>query len=178
MKAHKGMRPQDIVVLLKIIAEGDAPWQNKDIANSLFMSQSEITESLNRSQFAGLLDPSRKTVFINSLFDFLVFGLRFVFPAQPGALVRGIPTAHSAPVLKDYFKSDEKFVWPHPEGTVRGQAVEPLYATVPLAVSKDEKLHHLLALADAFRIGRTREIKMAKDLFLKIAKTSKSAGSN
>ncbi len=30
MKKHNGMRPHDIVILLKIAAKGDAPWLMKD----------------------------------------------------------------------------------------------------------------------------------------------------
>jgi len=36
-----------------------------------------------------------------------------------------------------------------------------LYPTVPEAVQKDEKLHKLLALADASRVGRNREKALA-----------------
>jgi hypothetical protein len=32
--------------------------------------------------------------------EFLIHGLKYVFPAYPGALVRGVPTAHSAEPLK------------------------------------------------------------------------------
>lgn len=170
MKSHKGMRPQDVVILLKIIAKGVEPWQNKDLAYELSVSSSEITESLNRSQIASLIDNSKKKVFINSLLDFLVFGLRYVFPAQPGAVVRGIPTAHSAPILKSHFSADEQYVWPDAEGKERGQAIEPLYSTVPKAAKKDIRLYELLALTDALRVGRTREIKIAKELLQKLAK--------
>lgn len=31
-----------------------------------------------------------------SILDFLEHGLRYVYPQQPGAKVRGIPTAHAA----------------------------------------------------------------------------------
>jgi predicted transcriptional regulator len=51
MKAHQGVRPHDIVVLLKIISL-DKNWLNKDLASSLYISNSEISESLNRSMIA------------------------------------------------------------------------------------------------------------------------------
>lgn len=35
MKSHNGMRPQDIVVLLKIIALGEKEWQYRDLASQL-----------------------------------------------------------------------------------------------------------------------------------------------
>ena len=48
MKKHNGMRPQDIVVLLKIIALKHDEWNNSDLAQSLKISPSEISEVLNR----------------------------------------------------------------------------------------------------------------------------------
>ena len=72
MRQHNGMRPQDIVILLKIIAKGDNPWQNKDLAAELYISPSEISESLNRSAMAGLIDADqRKKVYRQSLMEFL-----------------------------------------------------------------------------------------------------------
>jgi hypothetical protein len=168
MKPHRGMRPQDIIILLKIIAKGTEPWFNKHLAAELHMSASEVTESLNRSQQVGLLSPSKNIVMVAALLDFLMFGLRYVYPTQPGALVKGMPTSHSAPVLAKYFPANEKFVWPDADGTERGQAIEPLYPTVPQAAREDRLLYDLLALTDVFRVGKTREIKMAKDLLDKI----------
>lgn len=167
MKKHTGMRPQDIAVLLKIIALGGQPWQGKQLAESLFISPSEVSESLQRSQFAGLLDVGKKGVHRQAFFDFLIHGFRFVFPVRPGHLTRGIPTAHSAEPLASLVKSVEPVVWPFAEGTVRGQAVEPIYPNVVLAASKDPLLHELLALVDALRIGRARE----RELALKALKT-------
>ncbi|MCD4737501.1 MAG: hypothetical protein K8R53_15765, partial [Bacteroidales bacterium] len=66
MKKHNGMRPQDIVVLLKIIALKDNNWRNIDIANALQISPSEVSEALNRCKIAKLIDSKKKKVHINS----------------------------------------------------------------------------------------------------------------
>ena len=171
MKPHRGMRPQDIVILLKIIAKGNSSWYSKDLASELHLSASELTESLNRSQQVGLLDPSKKKVMVNAFMDFLLFGLRYVYPAQAGSIVRGMLTSHAAPVLAKIFKSDEKYVWADVEGTERGQAIEPLYPTVPKAAKLDTNLYELLALTDVFRVGKTREIKAAMEIMNKIIST-------
>ena len=47
MKKHSGMRPHDIVVLLKIAAKEDQSWLMKDLSIELGISASEISESLN-----------------------------------------------------------------------------------------------------------------------------------
>lgn len=169
VKRHNGMRPLDVVVLLKIIALGGTPlgetdWLKKDLAEWLQISASEVSESLNRSEIAGLVDGTHRSVMRRSLLEFLQFGLRYVFPQQPGAMVVGMPTAHSAPVLADSFVATEAYVWPDAVGTVRGQAIEPLYGTVPQACRQDRALYDLLALTDALRVGRAREIAKAQTL--------------
>jgi len=162
MKKHNGMRPQDIVVLLKIISMQNQEWRNIDIANSINLSASEVSEALNRSRFAKLLDGKKKRVNTNSFKEFLVYGLKYVFPVEPGAIVRGMPTAHSAPPISESIsQGGEIYVWPYANGIKRGQAIEPLYKTVPEVVQKDKSLYELLALTDTLRVGRAREIKIA-----------------
>ena len=68
--------------------------------------------------------------------------------------------------------SDERalpnaIVWPHPEGEVRGESLEPLYPSVVEAARRDQELYECLALVDALRIGRARERKLAIDLLAK-----------
>ena len=161
MKKHSGMRPQDIVILLKIIAKGQKSWFMKDLANELFISQSEVSESLNRSVLAGLIASNKKRVMTSALLEFISGGIKYVYPQKPGYIVRGLPTAHSALPLTDLIQSDQTFVWPFAEGTQRGFAVEPLHPNVPKACMKDQKLYELLALVDAVRLGNVREKKLA-----------------
>jgi hypothetical protein len=163
MKTHNGMRPHDVVVLLKIISLEDN-WLNKDISGSLYISPSEISESLNRSMIARLISPDKKKVFKGALLKFIENGLSFVFPAEPGQMVRGIPTAHSAPILKDYIISDETYVWKSANGQAKGQSILPLYSNQVRAVLEDEKLYSMLALTDSIRVGQVREVEKALEL--------------
>lgn len=82
---------------------------------------------------------------------------------QHGGLTRGLPTAHAAPPLRDQFAASDEPppVWADPEGTVRGQELEPLYRSVPKAARADKELYELLALVDAVRSGRARERELA-----------------
>jgi len=155
------MRPQDVVILLKIVLLGDTPWRYSDISASLTISQSEVAEALNRSKQARLVDASKRKVFRASFLEFLSYGLKYVFPAQPGSVVRGIPTAHSAKPLSELILSEEMYVWPSPVGNTRGQAVNPLYSNVIQAIRHDPQLYEMLALLDAVRVGRAREQKIA-----------------
>lgn len=163
MKKHRGMRAHDIVILLKIAVYQDKYWYIKDIAYELGISQSEVSESLNRSKIAGLISQDKKFLMKNNLLDFLEYGLKYVYPAEKGAIQRGILTAHSAPPLNQYIQSDKHYVWPYAQGAHRGESIEPLHPNVPQACEKDGRLYELLALVDALRVGRVREIKTAID---------------
>jgi len=155
------MKPQDLLLMLKIISLGNKAWNQNSIANELCISQSEVSEATKRLKFSGLLDSKGKQVMRLALMDFLQYALKYVFPTSPGALVRGVATSHSAEPLKNEIVSNEKYVWPFAKGTERGQAISPLYPSVVEAVQKDAELYEILALVDALRVGRAREREMA-----------------
>ena len=155
------MKPQDILILLKIISLEEKPWSQVTLANELFMSQSEISQSIARSKFAGLLHITGKKVYSLSLMEFLQYGIRFVFPQKPGPVVRGVPTAHSVPPLNTIIRREENYVWPSAKGTVRGHSILPLYKSAVNAVKLDQKLYIFLALVDALRVGKAREKEIA-----------------
>lgn len=162
MKKHNGMRPQDIVVLLKIVSIHNQQWRNIDIANALQVSPSEVSEALNRCRIAGLIDSKKRSVHINSFKEFLLYGLKYVFPVEPGAVVKGIPTAHSASPINEHIASGgDVYVWPYAKGNQRGQSIEPLYKTLPAIIQEDKLFYELLAIIDTIRVGRARELKIA-----------------
>jgi len=162
MKNHNGMRPQDVTVLLKIISIGNDNWRNIDIANALQISPSEVSEALNRCKIARLIDSKKRTVHLNSLKEFLIYGLKYVFPVEPGSIVKGIPTAHSAyPINERIVSGGDVYVWQYAKGNQRGQAIEPLYKTLPATIQNDPLFYELLVIVDTIRVGRAREIKIA-----------------
>ena len=162
VQTKNSLKPQDIVILLKVIALGEKPWFHHTIAQDLGMSQSEVSQSLNRSKYAGLIDDAKKKVNKIAFNELLIHGVAYVFPQQPGALVRGMLTAHSAEPLNKIIQATDKYVWPNAKGLDRGQAIEPLYPTAVEASLKDNKLYELLTLVDAIRVGRVREKEIAK----------------
>lgn len=155
------MRPQDIVVLLKIICYGSKSWYHKDLANDLFLSPAEVSNSLERSAVSGLLDPEKKKVRTQGLLEFLIYGIRYVFPQQPGNISRGLPTAHSHPFMKSNFFGEQVYVWPDADSDDKGLSIAPLYQGVVRASKKDDQLYLMLALIDVLRVGKTREKKIA-----------------
>jgi len=157
------MRPQDVAILLKIIAIDKGDFQLMQLAGSLFVSLSEVSESLNRSRTAKLLDYDKKRVNRQNFFEFLQYGVRYVFPQVPGTMVRGIPTAHSHPYMKDIFSSELNYVWPDSKGEMLGLEIAPFYPRQAEAARLDDQFYKLLALVDVIRVGKTREIKVAVD---------------
>lgn len=137
------------------------------------IGKSQVSNSLRRCFDVGLAKKDRKSgvprVNSKSLYEFIVYGVKYVFPAKPGQLVRGIGTAFAAPVLeKHLFSAGELLpVWPDARGNNKGLEVSPLFKTVGHAVRCDPELYALLALVDAIRIGSPREANLAKDLFKK-----------
>lgn len=140
------------------------------LSASLGLSKSEVSNSMARCREAGLLtsdyDTSLPKVNRRELLKVTEHALKYFFPVKPGAIVRGIPTGFAAPALSKSLKSAGGLipVWPDPFGSERGQAIEPLYKTVPNAVKKDRTLYHYLALVDAIRIGGPRECSVAVNI--------------
>jgi hypothetical protein len=157
------LKPQDIVVLLKLHLWQGQDWTYESLAKSLDMSNSEVHAALKRCEMATLYNVKSRRVHKQPLLEFIIHGLRYVFFAQPGAISRGMPTAHSAPPLNSQLtaSSEETYVWSDAEGTVRGQSITPLYKSVPSAAKKDAKLYQLLSIIDALRVGRARDRTLA-----------------
>lgn len=157
------LKPQDIVVLLKIIALKGQKWTYALIAHELHMSASEVHAGAKRANTARLMDLNNKKPLRGALEEFLVHGVKYVYPALRGDITRGVPTSYGAPPLMDFFPQSDAFppVWPDPEGKVRGYELAPLYRTVPRAVTADTDFYELLALVDAIRDGRAREATLA-----------------
>lgn len=195
------LKPQDLLVALKLVAVGSERWTYARLAKELGLSASEAHAGVQRCQRAGLLventtvdldDPAtrealpspdihpvksrrRRALQANEsgnpvrphdrfLAEFVIHGARFVFVPDRLPLAVGVPTSHSAPAFAGVFApGSTEFVWPHPNGQVRGQGIEPLHPNVPFAAMQDAKLYEMLALFDALRVGRARERGMAID---------------
>ncbi len=143
------------------------PYSVRGLALSTGISKSEVSMALKRCYANGLAKRDRHSgaprVNTKSLCEFIVHGLRYVFPAKPGEVTRGIATGFAAPVLQDKLMSAGELVpvWADARGDTKGLAVEPLFKTAPMAVKQDPTLYAFLALVDAIRLGQPRERKLA-----------------
>lgn len=139
----------------------------RNIEATTGISKSQVSGGLRRCLDLSLVRRSRRSgaprVNRPELMDFIVYGLKYSFPAKQGELVRGIRTAFAAPVLeKRIFSAGELVpVWQEPRGKSKGLSVEPLFKSIGKAVRNDQELYALLALVDAIRIGGPRESNLA-----------------
>jgi hypothetical protein len=71
-----------------------------------------------------------------------VHGARYAFAPKRIGVVRGLPTAYAAPVLASrIFLADDDIapVWADAHGERRGEGLEPLYPSAPVAAREDPK---------------------------------------
>ena len=157
------LKPQDLLVLLKLAAQPEGDHSYPRLADALSMSASEVHASVRRAAQSGLLQLPARTVNRRALLEFLEHGVKYVFPAERGGVTRGLPTSHAAPPLSRHFRASSELppVWADPEGTLRGEQLEPLYRSVPKAARADPELYEWLVLVDAVRAGRARERELA-----------------
>jgi len=160
------MKPQDILVILDLCQQGRDASTYAERGRKLGMSASEVHAAVRRLEKARLLDPETGEVRRKPLFDFLEHGVPYAFAESPGEVTRGVPTAWAAPVLANEVAHGNGLppVWPDPEGKTQGVSVRPLFHSVPRTSQSDSGLYDLLALVDAFRIGRARDRKIAREV--------------
>lgn len=169
--ANDGMelKPQDVLVLLKVAAHPRQRWTYAALGKALSMSASETHASVKRAMAAGLAVSQGREGWLPvrpALLEFILHGVRYVWPAILGPAKRGVPTGFGAEPLVSMLNATpgEAPVWAHAEGSAKGPTLSSLYRTVPKAALADPELHRLLALLDAVRAGRARERAMATEL--------------
>ncbi len=159
------LKPQDILVALKLVVIGSTPWSYSWLATELGMSAAEVHAAVKRLLAARLVVKQEKILLPNrkNLEEFLVFGLRHVFVAEWGEVTSGIPTLHGAPPLRDKIATSSSAipVWPDPDGETEGISFSPLYKSAPQAAKTDPALYELLVLVDGLRAGGSHEKALA-----------------
>lgn len=160
------LKPQDILVALKLATLTGSHWSFPSLSASLGISVGEAHKSIQRLTSAHLYNPRTRTSVHAALEEFLLHGLRYAFPVDRQGVTFGIPTAWAAPPLKEKLVITEDMppVWAHPDGNVKGEGWVPLYPTVAQAALNDDGLYQLLALLDSIRGGNARERELAGEL--------------
>lgn len=161
------LQPLDIPVVLSLAGRPSPTFA--ELGVELGVSASTAHACVKRLNFAGLVH-TRGTVHevnLPALEEFLLHGVRYAFPPHRARRQRGVPTAHSAPVLRDVLSGDvDPIVWPTPKGTVVGEALEPLAPAAASFAERAPQLYDLLALVDAIRVGTARDRQVAGELLV------------
>jgi hypothetical protein len=156
------LRPGDLVVALRLaLSPGD---RYEALAEGLGMSISATHRAVRRLEQARLLILGERKPNRSALLEFLAYGAPYAFPAELGPDTRGVPTAGALEDFRDQLPAESGAVWPHVRGEKRGPALRPLHGGVPDAALNDHRLHRVLALTDALRIGQARERHLAMQL--------------
>ncbi len=163
---HKGvLKPLDIIVLLKLsLSNSDRPTYLQ-LANQLYVYPSEVYASIKRARASHFVQGPELNDRLNrsALLEFLLHGICYAFPAERGAMTRGMPTRYAASPLRQHLEqgNEPPPVWPYAEGSVRGYSYAPLHKSAPKAALADLHLYELLVLVDAMRDGNARERELA-----------------
>lgn len=156
------LRPLDVPVALRLVEEPDSTYER--LHEDLGISASTAHGAVERLTRAGLVYPHQRKVNRSALLEFLEHGVQYAFPADVSERrVRGVPTAHAAPVFGGEIVSNDVFVWPHPDGLATGDAMEPLYEQATSLPTRCASVYDMLALVDALRVGRARERRIATE---------------
>ena len=86
------LKPQDVIVILKVLSKGKVPWRISDLAYELDLSAGEVSNCLGRLKACALISNDKKTPMVTNLKEFLLYGLRYTFPARLGKNERGVLT--------------------------------------------------------------------------------------
>jgi hypothetical protein len=114
---------------------------------------------------SGLYSDHFQKVNIPHTIEFIVHGLKYVFPNNeidenaPDQI--GFLTGISHPIFNNEINSKQKFIWPFEKGFHRGAPVQPLHPSIPNKCLHNVELLELFVLIKILRIGRVREIEIA-----------------
>ena len=174
------LKPQDVLILLKLVALRDEPWTYNDLATELDLSPSQVHAAVRRAIKSELAYQADKQVRVHAqnLEEFLGHGLRYLAIPERGAISRGMATLTSAPPFAALFVADENpIVWPDSSGDVRGESLSPIYKSswasarkTSCGKSSEEKapelwLEHRIRTSKSWSSPHTRSEQFAKTLY-------------
>jgi len=161
------LKPQDILICLKLAVWPDENWHFDTLAISLGVSASEAHAGVGRLKSARLLESTGRRPLRRNLTECIVHGVKYFLPAQLSGMTTGMRTAYAVQPLCDHFLEDglPLPVWPDPEGDTYGLELSPLFHSVPFAAVRDPELYQLLSLVDAIRLHQPRLTQVSNRLF-------------
>jgi hypothetical protein len=166
------LKGQDIIILLLLRLRSDQSWTYEALSKATGLSTSQCHLAHKRLRESGLVNADSSEpwkVPISNCLEFILHGLRYVFPAKISATSRGIPTAQGASFVKLHFVNEDPlgsaYVWRDPEGLEKGNSLEPIHSCQlrfapgrnPESGNGDSLMYEVLVCIDLLRVGRARE---------------------
>ena len=170
-RENKGVKPQDILLLSKLITLGEEQMRQIDLAIELDISQAEVANSLERLKRAGLIDDTKKRVNRLAAIEFFKHAIKFLFPIEYEAPSRGILIGPSAEFVKKAAKgkSDMIYIVEDVNGKDMGLAIKPIYHSVAKVIRENDLMYRLLCSIDILRgLGGVRHKQVAESELTKI----------
>ena len=163
------LKPQDTLIALKLWADAqqDRSPSVRDAAGAIGISASEFSKGLARLEAAHLVvnRSGKRFAEKGALLEWLSYGVRYALAADQTGYGRGMATAWNCTLIKsDIVPPTPATVWLVPGGNIEGAGLVPFHQAVPLAASQDDLLYLVLALVDVVRIGKPRELAIARNL--------------
>lgn len=149
----------------------------REMADSIKVSIGEISKSTKRLVTAHLVveREGNSITEISALKEWLCYGVRYAYPVENAGFGRGMPTAWNSPQLNTAIvPPDPPVVWGMSGGSVEGLMIRPFHESVPFAASNDELLYGALSLVEAIRLGKPRELAVARDELTTLLESQKT----
>lgn len=171
------LKPQDTLLALKYwsLKRGGGKQSVRDLAEAIGISASEVSKGSKRLLASRLAVERAGEVFVESgaLLEWLCYGVRYAYPLESVGYGRGMATSWNCPVLvSEVSQPVPPLVWQVSGGETEGVLIKPFHDAVPLAARRDAVLYRALALLDAIRGGKPRELAIARQLLQRLIKAS------
>lgn len=169
------LKPQDTLLILKYwsLKQSGLESSVRGISESIGISASEVSKGARRLIASHLAVERAGRIFAETgaLLEWLCYGVRYAYPQEVIGYGRGMATSWNCPVLQsDVTAPSPPWVWSVPGGDVEGALIKPIHDSVPIAASRDEQLYRVMALLEAIRGGKPRELAIARKLLPNIIK--------
>jgi len=161
------LKPQDTLLALKYwsLRRTGQHLAVRDLADALGISASEVSKGTKRLVTARLLVEREGAYHAETyaLTEWLSYGVRYAFPIEEKGHGRGMGTGWACELVKsEMVPPTPGTIWAAAGGRQEGIIVEPIYKSVPFAAIRDPMLYQALALVDAIRLGKPRELALAR----------------
>lgn len=169
------LKAQDTLLALKYwsLRQGGQQSGVRAIADAIGISAGEVSKGTKRLIASRLVVERDKNLFAEAgaLLEWLCYGVRYAYPQEPAGYGRGMATSWNCPLLEsEMVPPVPPLVWLTPGGEVEGALIKPIHESVPFAASHDARLYQALSMLEAIRVGKPRELAIARDLLTRLVK--------